>query len=94
MGRMVRNERHTVGREPMTARRPKDDEEHWRALMALAHGRGRSIAEVIESITGETPSEETVEAVRNHLSMAQETGEAVDIAKVVQSVNALQTKWA
>lgn len=78
----------------MSARPPKDDEEHWRALMALALGRGRSVAEVIESVTGQPPSEETVEAVRNRLKMARETGEAVDIAEVVKSVNALQNEWA
>lgn len=78
----------------MSARPPKDDEEHWRALMALALGRGRSVAEVIESVTGQPPSEETVEAVRNHLKMARETGEAVDIAEVVESLNALQNEWA
>lgn len=78
----------------MSARPPKDDEEHWRALMALALGRGRSVAEVIESVTGQPPSEETVEAVRNRLKMARETGEAVDIAEVVESLNALQNEWA
>ena len=78
----------------MSARPPKDDEEHWRALMALALGRGRSVAEVIESVTGQPPSEETVEAVRNRLKMARETGEAVDIAEVVESLNALQNERA
>ena len=78
----------------MSARPPKDDEERWRALMALALGRGRSVAEVIESVTGQPPSEETVEAVRNRLKMARETGEAVDIAEVVESLNALQNEWA
>ena len=78
----------------MSARPPKDDEEHWRALMALALGRGRSVAEVIESVTGQPPSEETVEAVRNRLKMARETGEAVDIAEVVESLDALQNEWA
>ena len=78
----------------MSARPPKDDEEHWRALMALALGRGRSVAEVIESVTGQPPSEEAVEAVRNRLKMARETGEAVDIAEVVESLNALQNEWA
>ena len=51
----------------MTARSPKDDEEHFKALLALLHGRGRSIAEVIEELTGETPSEETVELSLIHI---------------------------
>ena len=78
----------------MTARSPKDDEEHFKALLALLNGRGRSIAEVIEELTGETPSEETVEAVKNRLQMAQESGEQVDIVAVVQSINDLAEQWA
>ena len=78
----------------MTARSPKDDEEHFKALLALLHGRGRSIAEVIEELTGETPSEETVEAVKNRLIMAQESGEQVDIVAVVQSISDLAEQWA
>ena len=78
----------------MTARSPKDDEEHFNALLALLHGRGRSIAEVIEELTGETPSEETVEAVKNRLQMAQESGEQVDIVAVVQSISDLAEQWA
>ena len=49
----------------MTVRGPKDDEERFKALLAILNGRGRSIAEVIEELTGEAPSEETVEAVKN-----------------------------
>ena len=78
----------------MTARSPKDDEEHFKALLALLTGRGRSIAEVIEELTGETPSEETVEAVKNRLQMAQESGEQVDIVAVVQSISDLAEQWA
>ena len=78
----------------MTARAPKDEEEHWKALLAVALGRGRSIADVIQHLTGEVPSEETVEAVRNRLEFAQENGEAVDILDVVQAVTAMQDAWS
>jgi hypothetical protein len=78
----------------MTVRGPKDDEERFKALLAILNGRGRSIAEVVEELTGETPSEETVQAVKNRLQMAQESGEPVDIAGVVQSLNDLATRWA
>ena len=67
----------------MTARSPKDDEEHIKALVAIMNGRGKSIAEVIEQLSGEVPTEEMVEAVTNRLKMAQENGEAVDIAEIV-----------
>lgn len=78
----------------MTVRGPKDDEERFKALLAILNGRGRSIAEVVEELTGETPSEETVQAVKNRLQMAEESGEPVDIAGVVQSLNDLATRWA
>ena len=78
----------------MTARGPKDDEERFKALLAVLNGRGRSIADVIEELTGETPSEETVEAVKNRLQMAQENGEQVDIVAVVQSISDLAEQWA
>ena len=78
----------------MTARGPKDDEERFKALLALMQGRGRSIAEVIEELTGEVPSEDTVEAVKNRLQMAQDSGEHVDILAVVQAMNDLASQWA
>ena len=78
----------------MTARGPKDDEERFKALLALMQGRGRSIADVIEELTGEVPSEDTVEAVKNRLQMAQASGEHVDILAVVQAMNDLASQWA
>ena len=78
----------------MSARGPKDEDEHFKALLAILNGRGRSIADVIEELIGETPSEETVEAVKNRLQMAQESGEDVDIVAVVRSLNDLAEQWA
>ena len=78
----------------MTARGPKDDEERFKALLALMQGRGRSIADVIEELTGEVPSEDTVEAVKNRLQMAQDSGEHVDILAVVQAMDNLASQWA
>ena len=78
----------------MSARGPKDEDEHFKALLAILNGRGRSIADVIEELTGETPSEETVEAVKNRLQMAQESGEDVDIVAVVRSLNDLAEQWS
>jgi hypothetical protein len=45
-------------------------------------------------LTGETPSDETVEAVKNRLQMAQESGEDVDIVAIVKSLNELADQWA
>ena len=78
----------------MSARGPKDEDEHFKALLAILNGRGRSIADVIEELTGETPSEETVEAVKNRLKMAQENGEDVDIVAIGRSLNELADQWA
>ena len=78
----------------MTARGPKDDEERFKALLALMQGRGRSIADVIEELTGEAPSEDTVEAVKNRLQKAQDSGEHVDILAVVQAMDDLASQWA
>ena len=78
----------------MTARGPKDDEERFKALLALMQGRGRSIADVIEELTGEVPSEDTVEAVKNRLQMAPDSGEHVDILAVVQAMDDLASQWA
>ncbi len=91
---MVRSQRHCDGGIGVTVRGPKDDEERFKALLAILNGKGRSIAEVVEELTGEIPSEETVQAVKNRLHMAQESGEPVDIAGVVQSLNDLATRWA
>jgi hypothetical protein len=78
----------------LSARRPKDEEEFFKALLAIENGRGKSIAEVIEEITGGPPSQETIDAVRNRLHLAQENGEPVDIAAIVESLNTLMNKWA
>ena len=78
----------------MSARGPKDEDEHLKALLAILNGRGRSIADVVEELTGETPSEETVEAVKNRLQMAKESGEDVDIVAIVRSLNDLADQWA
>ncbi|MDG1539217.1 MAG: hypothetical protein P8Q40_04725 [Candidatus Poseidonia sp.] len=77
----------------MSARRPKDEEEFVKALLAIEEGRGKSIAEVIEEISGSAPSDETIEAVRNRLQLAQENGESVDIAAIVESLNTLMSEW-
>ena len=78
----------------MSARGPKDENEHVRALLAILNGRGRDIADVIEELTGKVPTEETVEAVKNRLQMAQESGENVDIVAIVTALNDLAEQWA
>ena len=78
----------------MTVRQPADDDEFRKAMLAIYTGRSKSIAEVIEEITGEVPSEEKGEAVRNRLYMAQEDGEQLDIAEVIKSLDEMADEWA
>ena len=78
----------------MSARAPIDEDEHFKALLAILNGRGRSIGDVIEELTGVVPSEETVEAVKNRLQMAQESGEDVDLIAIVRSLDELANQWA
>ena len=91
---MVQKQQHLSGGGSMSARRPKDEEEFVKALLAIEEGRGKSIAEVIEEISGSAPSAETIDAVRNRLELAQENGESVDIAAIVESLNSLMAEWA
>ncbi|MBL6743500.1 MAG: hypothetical protein ISP83_03885 [Candidatus Poseidonia sp.] len=78
----------------MTVRQPADDDELRKAMIAIVTGRSKSIAEVIEEITGEAPTEEQVEAVRNRLHMAQEDGVQLDIAEIIESLNTMADEWA
>ena len=48
MAFMVQKQQHLSGGRSMSARRPKDEEEFVKALLAIEEGRGKSIAEVIE----------------------------------------------
>lgn len=78
----------------MTVRSPKDEDEHFKAMLAVANGRGRSIADVIQEITGQPPSEEEVETVTNRLRMAQESGESIDILSVIKELHRFAEQWA
>jgi threonine dehydrogenase-like Zn-dependent dehydrogenase len=78
----------------MTARAPIDNEEHIKAILAIMNGHGRTVADVIEEVTGNAPSEDTVEVVTNCLRLAQENGETVDIAQIIASLNELADQWA
>ena len=60
-------------------RKPKDDAEKLRARIAIAHGKGKSLADFIEGILKEKPDEEFVEAVRNRIELAHEQEETIDI---------------
>ena len=78
----------------MTVRQPADDDEFQKAMIAIVTGLAKSIGEVIEQITGEAPTDEQVEAVRNRLHMAKEDGVQLDIAEIMASLNTMADEWA
>ena len=78
----------------MTVRQPADDDEFQKAMIAIVTGLGKSIGEVIEQITGDAPTDEQVEAVRNRLHMAKEDGVQLDIAEIMASLNTMADEWA
>ena len=77
----------------MSVRAPKDDEEARRARLQVALGGGRSIAEVIEDITGDAPDEDLVETVKERLNAAAVDGEDVDLAAFLREHAAWQEQW-
>ena len=77
----------------MSVRAPKDDEEARRARLKVALGGGRSIAEVIEAITGDAPDEGLVETVKERLNAAAVDGEDVDLAAFLHEHAAWQEQW-
>ena len=74
-------------------RKPKDDAEKLRARIAIAHGKGKSLANFIEGILKEKPDEEFVEAVRNRIELAHEQEETIDIVALIKEMSEIQNEW-
>ena len=77
----------------MSVRAPKDDEEARRARLQVALGGGRSIADVIEEITGDVPEDGLVETVKERLKAATVDGEAFDLVAFLREHAAWQEQW-
>jgi hypothetical protein len=77
-----------------SVRKPKDDAETERARLAIAQGKGTSLADFIEDILGTAPEDEFVEAVRNRIELAHEQDESIDITALIKEMAAMQTQWA
>ena len=77
----------------MSVRAPKDDEEARRARLKVALGAGRSIADVIEEITGDAPEDGLVETVKERLKAATVDGEAFDLAAFLREHAAWREAW-
>lgn len=75
-------------------RKPKDDAEKIKARMAIAQGKGTSLEDFIENITGVTPEEEFVQAIKNRIELAHEQEETLDIVALIKQMEELQNQWA
>ena len=75
-------------------REPKDEEELAKARLAILHGKGQTIEQVIANIIQEKPSMELVEAVTNRIAFAKESEEVLNLEELIQSIISMQSKWA
>ena len=75
-------------------RKPKDDAEEIKARIAIAQGKGTSLEDFIENITGVKPEEEFVQAVKNRIELAHEQEETLDIIALIKQMEELQNQWA
>ena len=75
-------------------RKPKDDAEKIKARIAIAQGKGTSLEDFIENITGVKPEEEFVQAVKNRIELAHEQEETLDILALIKQMEELQNQWA
>jgi len=77
-----------------SVRAPKDEDEEVRARLLAMMGRGQSVAEVIEQITGESPDDEFVRLVTERLRAAVEDGEALDLSAFLTAHASWTEAWA
>ena len=75
-------------------REPKDEEELAKARLAILHGRGQTVEQVIANIIQDKPSIELVEAVTSRIAFAKESEELLNLEELIQSIISMQTKWA
>jgi len=75
-------------------REPKDEEELAKARMAILHGKGQTVEQVIANIIQDKPSKELVEAVTSRIAFAKESEEVLNLEELIQSIISMQTKWA
>ena len=74
-------------------RSPRDDEEELKAHIAILRGQSKSLKEVLAEMLDEDPSEDLVKAVENRILLAQEQEESIDLSKIVESIQTMQSSW-
>ena len=96
MGPLVcRASRNTNRGDGLTSnvRSPRDDEEELKAHIAILRGQSKSLKEVLTEMMDEEPSDDLVQAVENRILLAQERDEAIDIEKIIESIQKMQSCW-
>lgn len=71
-------------------RAPKDSDEWQKARIAVSFGMGRRLEDVVEEMLGEKPDEAFIEAIKNRIAFAHESGEEVDFDQLVGQMKDLQ----
>tara|TARA_B100000676_G_C17472123_1_gene529147 strand:- start:336 stop:578 length:243 start_codon:yes stop_codon:yes gene_type:complete len=74
-------------------RSPRDDEEKIKAHLAILRGQSKSLKEVLTDMLGQEPSDDLVEAVENRILLAQEQEESIELGKIVESIQKMQSCW-
>jgi thymidine phosphorylase len=77
----------------MSVRNPKDEDEEQKARLAIALGRGKTIEEFIRFISDEEVDEQLIDAIKNRLRFASESGEEIDVHALITGMLAVQSKW-
>ena len=96
MGPLVcRASRNTNRGDGLTSnvRSPRDDEEELKAHIAILRGQSKSLKEVLTEMMDEEPSDDLVQAVGNRILLAQERDEAIDLEKIIESIQKMQSCW-
>ena len=74
-------------------RSPRDDEEKLKAHLAILRGQSKSLKEVLTDMLGEEPGDDLVKAVENRILLAQEQEESIELGKIVESIQKMQSCW-
>ena len=74
-------------------RSPRDDGEKLKAHLAILRGQSKSLKQVLTDVLGEEPSDDLVEAVENRILLAQEQEESIELEKIVESIQKMQSCW-
>ena len=74
-------------------RSPRDDEEKLKAHLAILRGQSKSLKEVLTDMLEAAPTDDLVDAVGNRILLAQEQEESIDLEKIVESIQKMQSCW-